>query len=710
MKILHALCLASFFMANQSHALVVLSVNTTSDENGENTANCSLREAVQAINTQTAFGGCAAGERFGTNRIALEDATYTLTKGELVATRAMTIHGVAAENKELQDRITGVKPARMPPTTTINGNFKRILNTTSLDDITVTLTNLILTHGKAEKGGAILAGGLINTVNTIFTDNEATVSGGAIFLSGRNAGLTSNDSTFSGNKSVQGAALGMSCEDHLGLVSRTVTINKSSFIENGAADNSSVIYACGNTILTIEISTIAKNTAKLDGGIIYFADATGKESSLTLLHTTIVENKIAPALSYGKLNLLSLSSSILAFNDAGCAIKDGSSTLYNSRNIMSGYNTLQKCTLAHTTTGSEKLPDIILDDGNHADANFETELHPLANYGGYTKSYLPRTTSKYILNQVSLGVETNCDRLDQRNSQSPSSATDKCDAGSVERRHATSTFDVSNILNNKDDSDRIAEIDFLSNDIPSEDENSRGDFGKDPVTGKYLVELTNDANKQCTIIYRENETIPRIRFDNKGVPLGVTEAPILCKYRFTDDNGNVSNEGELRFKTINKAPIAGDDTYTLASGSANIALDLLANDNDKNDGIYGGLCTDANNVKCNGFYIRIVSQPTVGVIEAERKGNCPDYDDLNKHTCYGGHITYRANNVLSPFNDKLTYVVYDIDKTASNEATVTIINETGVNEENNSGGLGLLSIFGLTVLAFYRRFRKSYVA
>ena len=65
---------------------------------------------------------------------------------------------------------------------------------------------------------------------------------------------------------------------------------------------------------------------------------------------------------------------------------------------------------------------------------------------------------------------------------------------------------------------------------------------------------------------------------------------------------------------------------------------------------------------------------------------------------------------FSPFNDKFTYVVYDIDKTASNEATVTIINEAGVNEENNSGGLGLLSILGLTGLVFYRRFRKSYIA
>ena len=165
----------------------------------------------------------------------------------------------------------------------------------------------------------------------------------------------------------------------------------------------------------------------------------------------------------------------------------------------------------------------------------------------------------------------------------------------------------------------------------------------------------------------------------------------------------------MQFRTINKPPVATDDSYTLASGTSTVSFDLLSNDHDKNDGIYGGLCTDANNVNCNGFYIRVVSQPTVGVIEAERKGNCPDYDDGNKYTCYGGRITYRSKNTLSPFDDKFTYVVYDIDKTASNEATVTIINQTGANEESGSGGLGLFSLLGLGGLAFYRRFRKSYV-
>lgn len=710
MKIIHALCAATVFLASQSYARTTISVNTTSDENGENTANCSLREAIIAVNTQIPFGGCPTGDRFGTTVIALTNAAYFLTKGEIVISHAMTIQGANTDDKELADRITGKKPNRMPAITTIDGNSQRIFNTTG-SNISLVLSNLILTHGKADFGGAILAGGNINLSNTIITDNQATISGGAIYLSGRNASLSSSDTTLSKNTANKGAALGMSCIDQKNTISRNISLTNSSIITNGSIDNTSVIYACGNTFLTISNSTIAKNTAKSDGGILYFADATGKGSLLSIQSSTIVENKIAPVLSYGKLDSLSLTSSVLAFNDAGCAIKDGSTALSTNGKIIGGYNTLQNCPLAYTEVASVRIPDINLNDADHADANFATELHPLANYGGYTQTYLPRTTSKYILNRASLSTDTTCVRTDQRNSVTPIGALNKCDAGSVERRTATAVFDAGKTLNNNDDTNRIAEIVFLYNDEPSENESSRGDFGKDPLTGKYLIDLTDDANKQCTLVHSETagET-PIIRFDNKGVPFTEVDQPVLCKYRFTDNNGNLSNEGELHFKTINKAPIASDDSFILTSGTTNIQLDLLSNDNDKNDGIYGGLCTDTNNVLCNGLYIRLVSEPTLGVIEAERSGNCPDNSDLNKYRCYGGKITYRVKNAGSPFDDKFTYVVYDIDKAASNEATVTIINQAGAAEASNSGSLGWLSLFTLGALAAYRRMRKSYVA
>src|SRR4051794_31698032 len=52
-------------------------VNTTADEFGTGAA-CSLREAIQSANTDTAFGGCTAGS--GADIISLQAGqTYALT-------------------------------------------------------------------------------------------------------------------------------------------------------------------------------------------------------------------------------------------------------------------------------------------------------------------------------------------------------------------------------------------------------------------------------------------------------------------------------------------------------------------------------------------------------------------------------------------------------------------------------------------------------
>ena len=130
-----------------------------------------------------------------------------------------------------------------------------------------------------------------------------------------------------------------------------------------------------------------------------------------MLHITMVENKTAPALSYGRLGSLSLNSSVIAFNDRGCSVTNNSTTLYNGGDPAGGYNTLQNCPLQYfpSTTPVVKT-DINLDDPINAGASFDTELLPLANYGGYTDSYLPKTTSKYILNRTldSLCVDQRC--------------------------------------------------------------------------------------------------------------------------------------------------------------------------------------------------------------------------------------------------------------------------------------------------------------
>ena len=112
-----------------------------------------------------------------------------------------------------------------------------------------------------------------------------------------------------------------------------------------------------------------------------------------------------------------------------------------------------------STNTSPKL-DILLEE--YTDANFATELHPLADNGGYTLTYLPKLSSKYILNKSASAL---CKSIDQRGSNTASTqAATICDAGSVERRSAVAVFDATKIFLNQDESNRTTDVDVLEND------------------------------------------------------------------------------------------------------------------------------------------------------------------------------------------------------------------------------------------------------
>ena len=82
-------------------------------------------------------------------------------------------------------------------------NQSRIFNITANN---VTLSNLILTGGNAEKGGAIYAAGPLTLNNVTFTNNYASNRGGAV-ESINNAILNVNDSKFIDNCAVLGSSI-----------------------------------------------------------------------------------------------------------------------------------------------------------------------------------------------------------------------------------------------------------------------------------------------------------------------------------------------------------------------------------------------------------------------------------------------------------------------------------------------------------------------
>ena len=86
----------------------------------------------------------------------------------------------------------------------INGNnLSRIFNITANN---VTLSNLILTGGNAEKGGAIYASGSLTLNNVTFTDNYASKQGGAVGLYG-DVTLNCNNSQFRDNYAEAGSSI-----------------------------------------------------------------------------------------------------------------------------------------------------------------------------------------------------------------------------------------------------------------------------------------------------------------------------------------------------------------------------------------------------------------------------------------------------------------------------------------------------------------------
>lgn len=446
-----------------SKIVTIVKVTTFEDENGENQSACSLREAIKANNDLTPFGGCSIGDRYLQNTIQLQNGEYRLkadaAHGPLLATREIKIVGIDNNDYGSDNPLTNNRPKVNPPTTVIDGqNAVRIFDTTTNASALV-LGNLIIRNGVADRGGAILAGGSVSLDKVYIRNNRATESGGAIYLSGVKASLNTTLSTYENNQSPVGAAIGMSCMDNLLFASRTIEFNQMAIIGNGDGSNTSVIEGCGNLTVNITASTIAKNQASsavaVKGGIIRLVNNVGYSSAIAFQFVTAAENGPAPVITYSNLQSLSLNSSVIAFNSgAGC---QDTNALFETA-LAGDYNSLEGCAFDTKQAGTR---NIVLD--GLADATLANELETLGNYGGLTPNYLPRLTSKYVLDKAASG-ELCPEVLDQRGA--PRNANMTCERGAVERRQLLAAEDLR--IKNSIGSNRAILANLLDNDAPSE--------------------------------------------------------------------------------------------------------------------------------------------------------------------------------------------------------------------------------------------------
>jgi CSLREA domain-containing protein len=205
--------------------------NTFGDENGGG-GSCSLREAIQAANTNAGFGGCAAGS--GADTIPLATGTYQL---------AIAPDGTPDDNLDGDlDIIAGsavtISHTGVTPSAISGGGIDRVLHLLATGVATVTGVTIRDGTAPAGDGGGILnQGGSLAISNSTLTNNQSTTAfGGGISTQGGATSALTNV-TISGNR----AGIGSGGLDNFlptttsTLNNVTVTNNTADFDANGPA-------------------------------------------------------------------------------------------------------------------------------------------------------------------------------------------------------------------------------------------------------------------------------------------------------------------------------------------------------------------------------------------------------------------------------------------------------------------------------------------
>lgn len=254
-----------------------ITVNTTVDENGAG-ANCSLREAIQAANTDAAFGGCTAGAGADTiNFSALFNTAQTIQSSvaELTVSTAITINGPGANLLTLQNVIPAGANSRVFRVTTA-GNL-------TMSGVAVTGGNTISGNG----GAGILVSGAANLTNVYVNGNSADGYGGGIIFETAGTNSTMTNCTVSNNSSngsaAGGGGAGIDNSANLTLVNTTISGN----VKNSATGNGGGIFNFSGN-LSITNSTITDNGAigaGSAGGVFRFG------GTVTVRNTIIAANR-----------------------------------------------------------------------------------------------------------------------------------------------------------------------------------------------------------------------------------------------------------------------------------------------------------------------------------------------------------------------------------------------------------------------------------
>ncbi len=231
-----------------------LVVTATHDQRGQD-GQCSLREAIEAINFDESVFECQAGS----NQIVFDPS---LTGATIQLNSSLAI---------LQDlNIQGLGYNQLM----ISGNDQvRVLDIGP--EAKVTVRDLTITRGYSDRGGAIYNQGIVELTNSILTSNSATEHGGAIFNRYNVSQVILNNSVVTRNTARDGGGLFM-------LFGSLSMVN--SIVSDNTATNGGGIYNRSASV-DLQDTTISGNTAAEIGGGLF-----NEEGTITLAASTVASN------------------------------------------------------------------------------------------------------------------------------------------------------------------------------------------------------------------------------------------------------------------------------------------------------------------------------------------------------------------------------------------------------------------------------------
>lgn len=442
-------------------------VNTTADELNTGPS-CSLREAIQSANTDSAFGGCTTGN--GDDVITLPAGLYRLGRagvddtnvnGDLDISSNITLNGAGATSTIIDG----------------SGSFTgdRVIQITGA--VSVSLARLTIRNGRStsQGGGIFVTGAALTISDSAITGNTTTSYGGGISVQGP-ATLDIRNSTISRNTA---SSDGAGIEVDTGT---TLTISNSDIIDNSANSTGAGIAAFGPaSIATITNSTISRNsTTSVAGGIRFSqtnatitsstidhntADGPGAtgagiltDGPLTITNSTISNNSatspsgvggalVLTGSAVGPINVIhtTISGNSAGFG-GGIGNPSASATVDVRATVLDAGPAGQNCVGAIASHGGNLSSDTSCQAAFNQSGdqnNVNLHLGPLANNGGPTESQTLLDGSPAID-----AVQGSCTSdgtaggtaitTDQRGLSRPQGL--RCDAGAVERQGGTLQF------------------------------------------------------------------------------------------------------------------------------------------------------------------------------------------------------------------------------------------------------------------------------